>query len=103
MIRTHEEMRAAAEASPYPARGCDPTRVAIVFLKAPPAADETEIDPAAHLPDEFVLDGREIHLHCPNGFGRTELTNAYLEKELGVIATTRNWRTVTKLLELADR
>jgi uncharacterized protein (DUF1697 family) len=36
----------------------------------------------------------------PNGYGRSKLNNALLERRLGVAATTRNWRTVTALAEL---
>ena len=42
------------------------------------------------------------YLHCPNGYGRSKLGNAFVEKQLGVGATTRNWRTTLKLLELAS-
>jgi uncharacterized protein (DUF1697 family) len=31
---------------------------------------------------------------------RTRLTNAYFDTTLATISTARNWRTVTKLLEL---
>jgi len=41
------------------------------------------------------------YLHCPNGYGRTKLQNAFLERQLSVAATTRNWKTVTALAELA--
>ena len=51
-------------------------------------------------PDEFRLVGREIYLHFPGGYGRSKLSNAYFEKQLGVVATTRNWKTVTALAEL---
>ena len=61
-----------------------------------------ELERADFLPDEVRVVGREVYLHCPNGYGRSKLSNAYFEKELGVAATTRNWRTVTKLAELAD-
>jgi uncharacterized protein (DUF1697 family) len=50
--------------------------------------------------DELHLLGREVYLHCPDGYGRSKLTNAFIERELGVAATTRNWKTVTKLAEL---
>jgi uncharacterized protein (DUF1697 family) len=33
--------------------------------------------------------------------GRSKLTNAVLERRLGVAATMRNWRTVTTLADLA--
>ena len=42
-----------------------------------------------------------MYLRYPNGYGRTKLSNAFLEKQLGVAATTRNWNTVTKLLDMA--
>jgi uncharacterized protein (DUF1697 family) len=82
----------------------DLQRVATTVLHAVPAADRVEeFDPDVHTPNVCVLDGREVHLLCPSGFGRTKLTNAYLERQLGVAATTRNWRTITKLVELSDR
>ena len=46
--------------------------------------------------------GREIYLQCPNGVGRTKLTNAYFDSGLATISTGRNWRTVLKLFELAQ-
>ena len=47
----------------------------------------------------FVFDTN--HLLPGAGFGRAKLTNAVLEKQLGTVATTRNWKTVLKLLELS--
>jgi uncharacterized protein (DUF1697 family) len=48
----------------------------------------------------FTLAGREVYLHCPDGYGRTKLSNAFLERKLGVAATTRNWKSVTALHDL---
>ena len=39
----------------------------------------------------------------PDGYARTKLTNAVLEKRLGVRATSRNWRTVEALAELTAK
>ncbi len=52
--------------------------------------------------DEFRVDGKTIYLYCPAGYGRTKLTNNLFEKKLGVAATSRNWKTVLKLLEMAS-
>lgn len=104
ILRSREEFVAAVEANPYPDRGADLSRVAIVFSQRAPAAGRLQsIDALAHCPDEFTINGREVHLHCPTGFGRTKLTNVFFEKRLGIVATSRNWRTVSKLLELLDR
>jgi len=43
---------------------------------------------------------REIYLYCPDGYGRTKLSNNAIEKKLSVVSTTRNWRTVNTLLEM---
>lgn len=104
VLRTAEQLAAAARANPYPDVGADLQRVATAFFAAVPASDRiAAFDPDAHHPDVCVLDGREVHLCCPSGFGHTKLTNAYLERQLGVVATMRNWRTVMKLVELGDR
>jgi uncharacterized protein (DUF1697 family) len=51
--------------------------------------------------EEFSVSGREIFLFLPNGMGRTKLSNSFFEKMLRVPATTRNWNTVTTLLEMS--
>jgi len=47
---------------------------------------------------EFVDDA--VYLYLPNGFGRTKLSNNFIEKQLSVTATTRNWKTVLKLHDM---
>ncbi|MEK8107898.1 hypothetical protein NKG94_28095 [Micromonospora sp. M12] len=49
----------------------------------------------------FTVTGREVFLHfVDGGYGRSRFTNAYLEKKLGVVATTRNWKSVRALAEM---
>jgi uncharacterized protein (DUF1697 family) len=43
----------------------------------------------------------EIYLYCPSGYGKTKYTNGFFERKLGVTATTRNWKTVITLFEVA--
>jgi uncharacterized protein (DUF1697 family) len=50
-------------------------------------------------PEEMTLVGRDLYLHLPDGMGRAKLPPA-LGKAM-VPATARNWRTVTRLLEMA--
>jgi uncharacterized protein (DUF1697 family) len=42
-----------------------------------------------------------VYLKLPHGYGRTKLNNAWFERKLGTAATTRNWRTVLALAEMA--
>jgi uncharacterized protein (DUF1697 family) len=103
LLRTPAELAEIAESNPYLGRGADLSKLHVVFLSAPPEADAVaELDPARSPPDEFAVRGREIYLRLPNGAGRSKLTIDYFEKRLGVRATTRNWKTLTKLLELTQ-
>ena len=47
------------------------------------------------------MHGQEVYVSCPNGYGRTKINNSWFERKLGVAATTRNWKTVTQLVDLA--
>jgi uncharacterized protein (DUF1697 family) len=53
--------------------------------------------------DEFLIYDQEIYLFCPNGYGRTKLSNNFFERKLSVSATTRNWKTVKALFEIANQ
>ena len=44
-----------------------------------------------------------LHLYFPNGMGRSKLSAALMEKTLQTHETGRNWNTVRKLLEMAER
>jgi len=58
------------------------------------------LEPLATGRERFRILNREIYLYCPDGYGRTKLSNNAIEKKLSVVATTRNWRTVNALLEM---
>ncbi len=52
--------------------------------------------------EEIVFTNEAVYLYCPHGYGKTKLNNNFLENKLQVSATTRNWKTTLKLLELAQ-
>jgi uncharacterized protein (DUF1697 family) len=99
ILRHEDEWQAVLDANPYPTD--DPTKVHVAFLdRKPPAKALDHVDRARFEPEEFTLIGRELYLHLPNGMGRSKLSQAVGVK--GVVATVRNWRSVTKLAELAQ-
>lgn len=100
LLRSKSELAKIVAANPFD--GHEVSKLHVTFLaKRPTATRARALDPELGAPDEFRLHGRELYLHYPKGYGRSKLTNAYFEKQLGVVATTRNWRTVTALAELA--
>lgn len=50
--------------------------------------------------DEYTLRDRVIYVCYAEGAGSTKLTNAVIERKLGVRGTMRNQKTVRRLLEL---
>lgn len=53
--------------------------------------------------EEIEISERVVYLFCPNGYGKTKLTNTFLEKTLKVTATTRNFKTTNQLLKIAEQ
>ncbi len=73
----------------------------VLFLADLPAPDRVGgLDHHRSAPDTFIVRGREVYLHLPNGVARSKLTNDYFDSRLATTSTGRNWRTATKLLEM---
>jgi uncharacterized protein (DUF1697 family) len=101
IMRTADELRAIARGNPFLTQGTDVATLSVAFLvDAPDVTRLTRLDPSRSAPDAFAVRGREIYLHCPNGFASTKLTNAYFDAVLETTSTARNWRTVHTLVEM---
>ena len=102
IARTPEELERVIARHPFAAPGLPPEMLHVCFLERAPAAERVaSLDVERFLPDRCRVDGREVYLHYPNGSGRSKLTGAYLERQLGGIpATARNLTTIRKLVEL---
>jgi uncharacterized protein (DUF1697 family) len=100
--RTAGEMRAIASSHPFSDLGLDDRLLQVAFLdRVPLTSPETAVEADEYYPDRFEGNGREVYLAYPNGSARSKLGHALLERRLGVTATLRNWRTVSKLAEMA--
>jgi uncharacterized protein (DUF1697 family) len=99
--RTHAALERIVAADPFP--DAEPVRRLVLFLESAPApAIAHDLGRVTSGRDEAILIGEEFHLHCPDGIGNTKLLGLLSERRLGVVATGRNWRTVTRLLELSS-
>ena len=102
VVRTPAQLRRVVASNPFVRSGDDPKSLHVTFLAAAPAKNAVGVlDGHAFAPDEFRVHGQEVYVSCPNGYGRTKINNTWFERKLGVAATTRNWKTVTQLAELA--
>ena len=103
VVRDGDDVRRVVEANPLAGVATDPARLLVTFLSRPVDPDRLAgLVPATYAPDLFRAGEREVYVWCPEGVRNTRLTHAFFEKVLneGVVATARNWNTVTKLLAL---
>jgi uncharacterized protein (DUF1697 family) len=101
VVRTAAEMAAVVAGNPMPEHLDEPAKFVVAFLSAAPRAAAVEaIDRSAYAPEVFEVSGREVYAYCASGLNATKFGNVFWEKQLGVVATVRNWRTVQAL---ADR
>ena len=104
LVRTPDQLRQIRASDPFVKRGADTASLYVTVLATKPTAAQVKELASKNVgPDQAIVRGREVYLHCPGGYGRTKLNNSFFERQLGTKATTRNWNTVTKLLELASR
>jgi len=77
-------------------------KVYFTFLfSKPEIIDFSVIDRFKKANEEIKIHDGVIYFHCLDGYGKTKLSNNFFENKLKVIATTRNLRTVKKLIEIA--
>jgi len=103
LVRDGAYLRAVADACPFPAADLAPKQLHVTYFSAPvDAARFAGIDVSAYEPEEFRLGDRALYLYAPDGLGRSKLAEQLAKPRVnkGVVATTRNWNTVTQLVEM---
>jgi uncharacterized protein (DUF1697 family) len=102
-LRTAAELAEVRKVSPFTGRTEKPAQLQVTFLAgSPDPAVVSTVESMAVEPDELTVLGREAYFFCPTGYGRTKLSNAFLEKKFGTLATTRNWKVVGELIDLVE-
>lgn len=82
----------------------DKTFLHVTFLSSIPGKyDLNAIQARKQEGEEIYITGNAVYLYCPNGYGRSKLSNNFLEAKLNVTATTRNWKTTNELLNIARK
>ncbi len=81
----------------------DPAKLHVTFLYQEPAADAwNSLAVPPGIEDEFQRSAGALYLFCPNGYGRTRLSNSFFERKLHMPVTTRNWNTVAALYRMVS-
>jgi len=104
LIKTKDEIEKVINQNPFlKFDNVDIKKLYVTFLERIPEKEFIDsLIPNKKTNDVYKIIGTEIYLYCPGGYGKTIFSNNYIEKKLRLKATTRNWKTVNKLLQLAS-
>lgn len=102
IVKTPSELQSVIEQTPFlKDQKKDPNRIYITFLsEIPSSINIKKLENIDHSPEEFILKEKTIYFYSPNGYGRAKMNNNFFENKLKLKATTRNLKTVNKLLEI---
>jgi uncharacterized protein (DUF1697 family) len=101
IVRTESQLAEVVKRNPLAKVATEPKRYQVTFLaEALEPARVEELGALAAGAEQFVARGRELYAWHPDGVARSKLWAKLGSTGLGVKATSRNWATVTTLLEM---
>jgi uncharacterized protein (DUF1697 family) len=105
ILRTVGDLRDVIARNPFAKRnGIEPGKLLVMFLAASPGKEAREQALAIKSdPEELHIIGREAYIYFLNGQGRSKLPWPKIERALQTSGTGRNWNSVTKMLEIAEK
>jgi len=103
-IVTPDDLKKIVKENPYANQKFeDPAQPYVSFLSEIPQPDKLALLKAVDFKgDNFVNIDRALYINYVNFAGNSKLSNAIIESKLKLRSTARNWKTVLKLIELAD-
>jgi uncharacterized protein (DUF1697 family) len=105
ILRTAKEMRDVIKKNPFADRpGIEPGKLVVTFLPADPGEEARQtVRKIKTAPDELRIEGRELYIYFPNGMGKSKLPWKNIDKALKMRGTSRNWNSVLKMSEMAEK
>ncbi len=102
IVRSAAQLDTVIADDPFGDCVTEPKLHQVTFLAGPPpAGTEQRLQALAAGAERVKVGSQEIYTWHPDGIGRSRLATALSAPAIGVVATTRNFRTVRALAELA--
>lgn len=104
VVISKEDLESCFKNSPYLSeKEIDSKKLYVAFLSNSLRSESiNDLKISQFKPDEAAIDGNKIFIKYAVGAGKTRLDQKYIEKKLNLIATIRNWNTVTQLLKMYE-
>lgn len=105
IVRTSDELRKIIRSNPLLTEtGLDAAKFHVVFLADTPSAEAVKkLESLTFKPDRVRVTAQEIYFYFPNGVSGSSIWKHNLDRVMGVSGTMRNWNTLNKLLEMAEK
>lgn len=101
IARTGSKLDNALRENPF-RDGYDISRVFfILFASQPPQEKVRQLLARDYSPEQLAFGPCTAYLYIPGQYGRGTLSNAFMERQLGVVSTMRNFNTLNRLLEMS--
>lgn len=102
IVRSQEEWNDLIQSNPFINE--DINKLHLILLQdSPPQESISKLNKIKSPDDQFVIDNQHIYILCHGPFHKTKFTNASIEKHLKLSATTRNWKTISKINGLMSK
>lgn len=104
ILRTLDDLKYAIEENPFKEiKLKENEKLHITFLNEPPK-EEAEKSLILYKDEKDIVKfrGNNVYILCRDGYGKTKFSNSFLEKKLKVLATTRNFATLNKIISIME-
>jgi uncharacterized protein (DUF1697 family) len=101
IVRTGDQLEEALEENPY-TEGHDISRLFFVsFAEPPPVNRINDLLSQDYTPEKLAFGTNTAFMYIPGAYGKGVLSGTFLEKNLGVRATMRNFNTLNRLVAMS--
>ena len=103
LIKTRVEIKTILDNNPFSdTERLEDNKMYFVLLHNVPESDLSyAMEQMSHENEQFAITDACVYLFCHKGYGNAKCNNNLFERKLKVAATTRNYKTMKKLLEMA--
>jgi len=101
LVVSHDDFKTRFEKCPFPE--VKKVKSYFTLLHTAPKNDLMKAVSIENYPnEEFIATNDCVYFYSENGYGRAKCNNNFFERKLKITATTRNYKTMVKLLSLSS-
>lgn len=102
VVKSREDLIQIVEENPFRGEGYDISRVFFTMYNGElNECLKTELLAQDFSPERLFITQQTAYMYIPGTYGKGKLSNNFLERKLKHVATSRNFNTISKMIELS--